>query len=107
VSGVRCQDSKKGGQARKLEGLKAPEPPGFLAPQPSSYEPGAISYELFFPTPETINTVLFKEFNWTYVNYTTFVIFLWYMTIEPISKRWIRVQGKASCELKTERTRST
>jgi len=37
----------------KLEGLKALEPPGFLAPQPSSYEPGAISYELFFPTPET------------------------------------------------------
>jgi len=27
--------------------------------------------------------------------------------LEPISKKWIRVQGKASRELKTERTRST
>jgi hypothetical protein len=27
--------------------------------------------------------------------------------IEPISKMWIRVQGKASRELITERTRST
>jgi hypothetical protein len=32
---------------------------------------------------------------------------LWDMTLEPISKMWIRVQGKASRELKTERTRST
>ena len=44
-------------------------------------------------------------FPYTYKTY--FVNSLPGVTVEPISKMWIRVQGKASRELKTERTRST
>jgi hypothetical protein len=54
-----------------------------------------MSYFARHPTPETIDIALFKELNWTKIYHTTLVTFLWDMTLEPISKMWIRVQGKA------------